>query len=104
MQAQLKTASSEGRKKILGFFLRRMENTAGTSRRKEIDEILANNFPEYGTSIQRKEYADWFLKSDFEFARKYGQNILREIEKIPAAQRKDLSELLRKPADEAKGE
>lgn len=104
MQSQLKTASSEGREKILRFFLRRMENATGASDQEDIDRVLTDNFSEYRTSVQHKKYAERFLKSDFEFARKRGKEILQEVEKVPVEQRKDLSNLLQKPADEVKAQ
>lgn len=101
---QMKTANNEGREKILGFFLRRIETVSDDSERNLLDQILEAGLPEYRASTQRKRYADRFMKSEHEFARQRGKDILQEIEKVPTSQRKDLSELLRKPADERKSE
>lgn len=104
LQRQYTYASKHDQKIIVSFLLRRMEKATRANDVEDIDKALTTHVPEYRTSMQRKKYVEKFLKSGNDYTANLGRKIAEEIEKTPPAKRADLSELLKKPKNEAASE
>lgn len=104
MGEQYSRVNDNDKRKISAFLLRQMEKETGISNQKRLEDMLAVNCVEYRTSKQRKKYAERFLNSGHVFAHDLGKAMMKEIERVSPEQRADLSELLRKSADETKTE
>lgn len=104
MAEQIRFCDEKGKKKIIGFMLRQTQTIEDSYLRDNLEQILLPNLPEYRHSIQREHFARRLQNSTNDLVRGRAEQIINEIKKVPVLQRKDLSDLLRKPADETKGE
>lgn len=103
MGHQIRFCDEKGKKKIIGFMLRQTQTVNDSYLRDNLEQILLPNLPEYRHSIQRERFARRLYNSTNDLVRGRAEQIINEIKKVPTVQHKDLSDLLRKPADETKG-